>query len=54
MLQDYVVDALVLKYKLVRGRYEREHNLLEVHHTGRYFLNMHLKELYEAPSHLKG
>lgn len=46
---DYVVSSLVLQWKLVGGRYQRDHNRLEVQHTGRYFLNLHLQSLYEAP-----
>ena len=47
---DYVVSSVVLNYKLVGGRYQRENNRLEVQTTGRYFLNMHLQQLLDAPS----
>ena len=47
---DYVVSSVVLNYKLVGGRYRRENNRLEVQTTGRYFLNMHLEQLLDAPS----
>lgn len=30
------MQSVVLQYKLVRGRYEREHARLEVQHTGRW------------------
>jgi len=33
--QDWVVSSLVLKYKLVRGKYEREHNRLDVQEMSR-------------------
>lgn len=46
---DYVVSSVVLQYKLVGGRYRREHNRLEVQQTGRYFLNMHLQSLLDGP-----
>lgn len=44
----YVVTSLVLRYKLVRGRYVRDHNQLDVQPTGRYFLNMMLDNLVKA------
>jgi hypothetical protein len=46
--QGYVVTGLVLKYKLVKGKYVREHNRLEVQPTGRYFVNMMLDNLVKA------
>lgn len=46
--QGYVVTGLVLKYKLVKGKYVREHNRLEVQPTGRYFVNMMLDNLIKA------
>jgi len=48
--KDWVVSSLVLKYKLVRGKYERDHNRLDVQEMSRYFLNMHLDTLLEKPA----
>eukprot|EP01025_Chloroclados_australasicus_P066274 TRINITY_DN9098_c0_g2_i2.p4 TRINITY_DN9098_c0_g2~~TRINITY_DN9098_c0_g2_i2.p4 ORF type:complete len:125 (-),score=13.59 TRINITY_DN9098_c0_g2_i2:462-836(-) len=45
--QGYVVSSVVLRYKLERGKYVRDHNKLEVQKTPRYFLNLMLKDLYE-------
>eukprot|EP00884_Botryococcus_braunii_P003615 jgi/Botrbrau1/13254/Bobra.0074s0003.1 len=45
---DYVVSGVVLQYKLVRGRYEREHNRLEVQSTGRYITNAWLQHLMDS------
>lgn len=47
-MQDYVVSGVVLQYKLVRGRYEREHNRLEVQTTGRYITNAWLQHLMDS------
>eukprot|EP00775_Hariotina_reticulata_P011627 gene11627-11771_t len=46
--QGYVVTSLVLKYKLVKGKYVRDHSRLEVLPTSRYFLNMMLDGLVHA------
>ena len=46
--QDYVVSSLVVRYQLVQGKYERDHNQLEVQQIGRYFLNRHLDELLSS------
>ena len=50
----YVVTRVVLKYKLVSGRYVRDHNGLEVTPTGRFFMNMMLdglvKRRYVGPT----
>ena len=46
-LQDFVVTGLVLKYKLVGGRYQRDHNRLEVQQTSRYFVNLYYDSLLE-------
>ncbi|WIA30383.1 hypothetical protein OEZ86_000469 [Tetradesmus obliquus] len=43
--QGYVVTRLELTFKLVKGRYVRDHSRLEVQPTGRYFLNMMLDNL---------
>lgn len=51
--KDWVVSSLVLKYKLVRGKYEREHNRLNVQEMSRYFLNMHLDTLLDKPAPLR-
>lgn len=45
-LQDYVVDSVTLHYRLVGGKYERDHNQLAVQSTSRFFLNKHLDQLY--------
>lgn len=44
----YVVTSLVLQYKLVKGKYVRDHHKLEVQPTGRYFLNIMLDTLIKA------
>lgn len=49
-LQDYVVSSLVVRYQLVGGKYERDHNQLEVQQTSRYFLNQHLDHLLSSKS----
>ncbi|GAB4818638.1 hypothetical protein N2152v2_005684 [Parachlorella kessleri] len=46
----YVVQSVVMQFKLVRGRYEREHARLEVQHTGRFLYNTFLEELYRLDS----
>jgi len=46
--QGYVVTSLVLQYKLVKGKYVREHNRLDVQPTSRYFLNIMLDNLVQA------
>ncbi len=45
--QDFVVTSLVLQYKLVGGRYQRDHNRLEVQQTSRYFVNLYYDSLLE-------
>ncbi|KAI3426905.1 hypothetical protein D9Q98_006849 [Chlorella vulgaris] len=47
----YVVQSVVMQYKLVRGKYCREHARLEVQGTGRYLANSFLEGLWqlEAP-----
>ena len=47
LLQDFVVTSLVLKYKLVAGRYQRDHNRLEVQQTSRYLMNLYYDGLLE-------
>jgi hypothetical protein len=37
--EDFIVQSVVLQYKLVRGRYRPKHRRLEVRGTGRYFAN---------------
>jgi hypothetical protein len=44
----FVVSSVVLKYRLERGKYVRDHNRLEVQPTGRYFLNRMLDNIYES------
>ncbi|PRW51179.1 hypothetical protein C2E21_5649 [Chlorella sorokiniana] len=43
----YVVQSVVMQYKLVRGRYKRDHARLEVQGTGRMLANLFLEELYQ-------
>ena len=50
-VQDYVVDSVTLHYKLVGGKYQRDHNQLEVQSTSRYFLNKYLDHVYKKGSH---
>ncbi len=50
LLQDYVVDSVTLHYKLVGGKYQREHNQLAVHSTSRFFLNKYLDHMYKKGS----
>lgn len=45
-MQDYVVDSVTLHYRLVGGKYERDHNQLAVQSTSRFFLNKYLDQLY--------
>jgi hypothetical protein len=35
----YVVQSVVLQYKLVKGKYKQEHKRLEVNQTGRFLYN---------------
>lgn len=48
--QDYVVDSVILHYKLVGGKYQRDHNQLAVQSTSRYFLNKYLDHMYKTGS----
>jgi hypothetical protein len=43
--EGYVVQRLVLQYKLKAGKYERDHNALEVTPTGRWFTEQMLQNL---------
>ncbi|KAL3147981.1 hypothetical protein ABBQ38_014276 [Trebouxia sp. C0009 RCD-2024] len=45
--QDYVVDSVMFHYKLVGGKYQRDHNQLAVHSTSRFFLNKYLNQMYQ-------
>jgi hypothetical protein len=45
--REYVVTALVLQFKLQRGRYVREHGKLEVQATGRYLYNQFLSDMMD-------
>lgn len=45
-LQDYIVDSVMFHYKLVGGKYQRDHNQLAVHSTSRFFLNKYLDHMY--------
>lgn len=40
---DYVVQSLVVQFKLVRGRYQREHHRLDCMSASRYLLNRNLE-----------
>ncbi|KAL4443314.1 hypothetical protein ABPG75_011051 [Micractinium tetrahymenae] len=42
----FVVQAVVMQYKLVRGKYRRDHARLEVQNTGRMLANLYLEEMY--------
>lgn len=44
---DYVVQSVVMQYKLVRGKYRRDHTRLEVFRTGRYLANSFLEGLLQ-------
>ena len=46
-IQDYIVDSVTLHYKLVGGKYQRDHNQLAVHSTSRFFLNKYLDHMYK-------
>jgi len=37
--ESYVVQGIVLTYKLVHGKYRPDHRRLEVHRTGRFLYN---------------
>lgn len=45
--QDYVVDSVMFHYKLVGGKYQRDHNQLAVYSTSRFFLNKYLNQMYQ-------
>ena len=45
---EYVVRGLVLRYRLVRGRYERDASVLEVSTQGRFLVERFLQGLLEA------
>ena len=47
------MTALVLRYKLRRGRYERDHSKLEVLRTGRFLYNEYLASMMKL-THKKG
>lgn len=42
----FLVQAVVMQYKLVRGKYRRDHARLEVQNTGRMLANLYLEEMY--------
>jgi hypothetical protein len=50
----YVVTALVLQFKLVAGRYRRDHSRLEVQPMGRFLTNLSLESAFSAKPYLKG
>jgi hypothetical protein len=37
--KSYVVQKVVIRFKLIKGRYRQDHKLLEVHQTGRFLYN---------------
>lgn len=45
---DFVVTALVVQFKLERGKYVRNHNRLDVQPTGRWLLNQQLDSLLKS------
>jgi hypothetical protein len=48
--QEYVVTALVLQYKLQKGKYVRDHSKLEVLRTGRFLYNEYLSSMMKLSS----
>lgn len=44
------LQSVVMQFKLVRGRYERDHARLEVYKTGRVLYNTFLEEMYRIDS----
>jgi hypothetical protein len=49
----YIVTALVLQFKLVAGRYRRDHSRLEVQPVGRYLTNLALESAFRAKPYQK-
>lgn len=43
--QDFVVRTLVLKYKLVGGRYQRDHSRLDCTSTSRFIVDTYFDQL---------
>lgn len=43
---DYVVQSLVVQFKLVRGRYQREHHRLDCMSASRFLLNRNLEHCF--------
>ena len=52
--QSFVVDQVVKRYELRRGKYVRSHSRLDVQPSGRYFLNRQLEGLLEGEDADKG
>jgi hypothetical protein len=52
-VRSYVVVALVLQFKLVKGRYRRDHSRLEVQPVGRFLTNLALAASFQAKPYLK-
>jgi len=48
--QDFVVRTLVLKYKLVGGRYERDHCRLDCTSTSRFIVDTYFDQLLSRKS----
>lgn len=46
MGDSYVVQKVVLRYRLVRGRYRQDHRRLEVRRTGRFLYDKFLETVY--------
>lgn len=44
----YVVTSVIVQFKLLKGKYVRDHNRLEVLPTGRWLLNQQLESLLKA------
>ena len=42
----YVVESLILRFRLVNGRYQQEHRRVDVNKTGRFLYNTFLESVY--------
>jgi len=45
---DYLVQALSIRFKLVKGRYQRDHSKLEVKSASRFLLERNLESAFKA------
>ncbi|EFN56875.1 hypothetical protein CHLNCDRAFT_51665 [Chlorella variabilis] len=50
----YVVQSVVLQFKLVRGKYRRDHARLEVQGTGRWMANLYLENVFQLDAPPEG